>query len=488
MRNIRTHILFTVILLLAVPGNLAAQQNYVDRIAIAGEKFTRSETTTTIDVDFDFDKLNINHNHLLIVTPVLYSKDGSESVELPAMAVLGTRRNTILNRPHTWKNKPIVEELADYKLVSKRGSDKTIAYSESIPYQAWHKNAALQLRTEVSGCAECDVEGDLITLLDRIFVETYTPSYTITVITPEVEPVKERVEKHTAYLNYRQGRHELLYDYKDNAGKLDKVAEIINEVRTNKDLTFTNIEINGYASPEGNFQNNITLSENRARSFAQFIIEKYDLREDQMSLDWHGEDWDGLRKALEESTLGSKDAVFRIIDSEPNHDARDDKFIAIDEGRTYEYMLYRLYPPLRRNDYSVGLIARSFNVEEAKQIIKTRPNILSLNEMFLVAETYPKGSKEYNEVFEIAARTFPDDIVSNVNAAAIDLQNGNADAAYNRLIKLQDHPKVWNNLAIAMSMKGMYKEAAALLEQAAAQGDKDARGNAEELNKLIETM
>ena len=487
MRNIRTHILYIVILLLAVPGSLAAQKNYADRIAIAGEKFTRSETTTTIDVNFDFDKLNINHNHLLIVTPVLYSKDGNESVELPAMAVLGTRRNTILNRPHTWKNKPIVEELADYKLVSKRGVAKSIAYSESIPYQAWHKDANLWLKTDVSGCAECATSGEQ-PLLGRIFPETHVPSYSFTLVTPHAEAIKQRSETHTANFNYQQGRYNLLPNFENNAAELDKVDRVIREVQGNNDLTFTNIKVNGYASPEDTYERNMILSENRANTFYQYLIKKYGLNEKQIDVAWHGEDWDGLRKAVEASSIEYKAEVLKIIDTEPDHDARDQLIRNLDNSRTYNHLLNQFYPPLRRNDYTVGFIARSFDVNEAKEIIKTRPNILSLNEMFLVAETYPKGSKEYNEVFEIAARTFPDDIVSNVNAAAIELQNGNADAAYDRLVKLQDHPQAWNNLAIAMSMKGMYKEASDLLQRAISQGDKDARGNAEELNKLIETL
>lgn len=487
MKKIKIELIFTLLLFMSLLHPAVAQRNYAERISVTGEKFTRSETTTTVDVDFDFSQLKLNHNDLLIVTPVLYSKDGNHIEELPAMAVIGTRRYRILTRPHNWKNKPVLEELADYQLVDKRKADKVLNYQESVAYQPWHRNASMHLRTAVSGCAECDLGEEMTPLFSRIFVETYTPQYTITLITPEVEQVKERVEKYTAYFNYRQGDHMLLYDYKDNAAKLDKVEEIINEVRDNKDLTFTNIEINGYASPEGNFQNNITLSENRAKSFAKFIIEKYDLTDDQMSLAWHGEDWDGLRKALNESTFGNKQAVLNIIDREPNHDARDAQIIALDEGRTYDYLLYNLYPPLRRNDYSVGLIARSFNVEEAKEIIKTRPNILSLNEMFLVAETYEQGSEAYNVVFEIAARTFPDDPVSNVNAAAIDLQNNNADAAYNRLIKLKDNPKVWNNLAIAMAMKGKYKEAEELFKRAASQGIEEAKTNAEEFRKFIET-
>ncbi len=64
----------------------------------------------------------------------------------------------------------------------------------------------------------------------------------------------------------------------------------------------------------------------------------------------------------------------------------------------------------------VNYEVRDFSVEEAKEIIKTRPQNLSLNEMFLVANTYPTGS-EFIDVFETAVRMYPQSEIANINAA-----------------------------------------------------------------------
>ena len=42
---------------------------------------------------------------------------------------------------------------------------------------------------------------------------------------------------------------------------------------------------------------------------------------------------------------------------------------------------------------------------------------MSLQELFLVAQDCVTGSDEYNEVFEIAVRMFPNDETANLNAA-----------------------------------------------------------------------
>ena len=78
---------------------------------------------------------------------------------------------------------------------------------------------------------------------------------------------------------------------------------------------------------------------------------------------------------------------------------------------------------------------RNFTVDEALDIIYRDPSQLSLEEMHRVALTYPAGSDEFKEVFEIAVRMYPDDPVSNLNAANIALQNRQADKARRYLAK-----------------------------------------------------
>lgn len=485
MKRILIHITLSLMMVLATYTS-KAQSEYQNEIKTTNATVVNKDGTTIVDINMGLDDLNINKNHLIVVTPIISAINGSESIHLSPMIIKGSLRNKILKRPFEWKGKPSFDTKDTYMVVRKNNTHQSINYNENTPQEEWHQDARLWLKTEVIGCADCDLEESSIDLMDRIFT-IYSPVYTMSFVTPEIEQVKQRSEKHTAYLNYHQGKYELLRNYKDNAEKLDEVESVINEVKTHKDLTLTNIQINGYASPEGAFDSNMTLSKNRANSFANYIMQKYSLNSDQMSINWHGEDWDGLKESLATSTITNKDDVFKIIDTEPNHDARDAKIIALDNGQTYNNILNNLYPPLRRNDYTIGLIARAFDVEEAKEIIKTRPNILSLNEMFLVAQTYTKGSKEYNEVFDVAARVFPNDPVSNINVAAKDIENGNYDVAIERLNKIKGNADALNNLGIALVHKGDYEEAMKAFVAAKNEGLDIAGTNADELDKFLKS-
>lgn len=59
-------------------------------------------------------------------------------------------------------------------------------------------------------------------------------------------------------------------------------------------------------------------------------------------------------------------------------------------------------------------------MEEARKIIKTNPKLLSLNEMYMVAQSYPSGSKDFKEVFDISARLYPDNELSILNSATFE--------------------------------------------------------------------
>jgi hypothetical protein len=143
-------------------------------------------------------------------------------------------------------------------------------------------------------------------------------------------------------------------------------------------------------------------------------------------------------------------------------------------------MRREIYPLLRRVDYELAYNVAPIGIERGKEILKTRPGNLSLNEMFLIAETYASGSPEYNEVFEIAARVFPDSDEANLNAAAIALGRRDATTAERHLNRVKNHNNVWwNNMGALWWLKGDNSQALGCFRRA---GE---TANASEMEKLI---
>ena len=160
-------------------------------------------------------------------------------------------------------------------------------------------------------------------------------------------------------------------------------------------------------------------------------------------VDYEPEDWAGLERRVAESGLADKAELLAIIraDEPADWDAREWKLKQLNGGESYRFLLDEIYPALRHSDYEVAYTIRPFNVDESKDLIYKDPKQLSLEEMFQVAQTYESGSPEFKEVFEIAVRMYPDDPVSNLNAANTALLNGDTANARRYLAKAADGPE-----------------------------------------------
>lgn len=478
----------SIILFFTLSTSLMAQSSYSEQIKVDELSISKQKGITDVVMEIDVSELRINRNDLILVTPVLISNETGDFTELEPLAVVGKLRNRILNRPFTWEGKPVLPTSESNRVVRTNGTSQKLHYHASVPFNEWQRNARLEFKTEVIGCADCsDLLANRI-INPKILPDLFKPDYHLMYITPEVEEIKQRKESYSAHLNYIVGRWDLLPHIENNAHELARVDQIIHELQEDKDLTITEFTISGYASPEDTQERNLRLSQRRAETFANYMVNKHGYNTNQFTVEWHGEDWDGLKEAVLTSSIENKEEIIKIIDSEPNVDARDALLTALDNGRTYNRLLREFYPLLRRNEYHITFVSRPFNVQEAANILKTRPKLLSLNEIFLVAQTFPEDSPQYKEAFDIAADTFPDNPLANINAAVGQLRSNNPDGALARLNKVTDHPVAWNLLGVAHAMKGELDQAKDYLNRAVQNGDKNARHNLDELEKYIQDI
>lgn len=232
-----------------------------------------------------------------------------------------------------------------------------------------------------------------------------------------------------AYIDFPVNRIELRADYRRNPEQLDSIITTIKALKADKNLQVMAINIHGFASPEGSYQHNDYLAKNRARTLTEYVHKMVELPDSIFTVSSTTEDWDGLREYIKQSDLEKKEQLLAIAQDEKlDPDARDAK-LKQQYPAQYRTLLTLCYPALRHSDYHITYKVKPFDVEEAKQIMKTKPQLLSLNELYMVAQTYEVGSKDFNEVMELAVRMYPTDETANLNAAIIRLNNGDADAA-----------------------------------------------------------
>ncbi len=312
----------------------------------------------------------------------------------------------------------------------------------------------------------------------------YEPKFTPGFIVPMAEPVKVRNESGSAFLEFPVGKSTINPTFRSNAAELARIDEMVSRVKNDPDATITGITLVGHASPEGSYPSNMSLSQRRAEALKDNIISKYEFPATLITSSGSGEDWATLGKLMAESNITGKAALLAIINGSADYDARDRQMIAA-SSEGYNAMTREIYPKLRRTDYKLDFEVAPISIERGKEIMRTNPRNLSLNELFRIAETYPTGSAQFREVIDIAARTFPDDDVANNNAAAAAIHNGDLAAAASYLAKVKNHSADWNNnMGVLSYLQGDAQKAVGYFRSAGSKGS----ANAAELQKHLESI
>lgn len=423
----------------------------------------------------------LNTNSKLTLVPILSANGGNgANVQLPAIFVYGRVRQLVDQRTHN-----VPEGAFD---IIRRDNDvpQTIHYNTRVPYEKWMNGSTLQMMATLQECADCQKEEDLANL-NPVMLEQYAVKPVISFVKPAAE-VKVRVEKGSAYIDFPVNKTNIYPDYRRNPYELEEINRTINVVKENDDTKITGISLHGYASPESPYSNNTRLAIGRAAAIKKYIMDKHGLSADIITSTYTPEDWEGLREYVANSNIALKDKVLEIIDSDMSDlDAKENRIKALDM-KTYQDLLRDCYPALRHTDYVIQYSVRAYNLEETKAMLKTRPQLLSLEEMYLVAQTYEEGSDEFNEVFDIAVRMFPQDPTANINAAAMELKRGNVDQAQRYLERSDVASAVaQNNKGVYLMLKGKLTEAEKCFQKAIELGGAEAaNANLEELRKKRE--
>ena len=476
---------YTLIAALLLSGGMAmAQTGYTGRAAVS-QTVDKTGDEVKIHLDIDLDGVDMKSQHALVLTPVLQSRDGSMQKELSPVVVSGRTRYKARQRSLALDGIPS----AATEVRRTNGEAQRVAYDASLPYEKWMRGGTLTLREEVSGCAACELGEDTRTLGTVLPVRTIQePAYVAAFSVPKAEEVKRRDEQCELHLTYSVGASGVVPSLGDNRAEIQKLQDMVDRVKANNDFTLTGFRVNGYASPEGSSPSNLKLSERRAKALAAYFGRINRWKSDLFKTTWSGEDWEGLAKAVEASSLETKDKVLSIIKEEPNPDARDAKIRAIDNGVTYNTLLKDFYPALRRSFCVVDFTVRAYTLEEAKRIIKENPKLLSLKEMYEVAGSYPKGSAESVDAYLTAQRLYPQDADAATNAAAVLLEQGKYTEAKAMLESVEQTGTVCNALGIVYAKEKNYDRAASCFAQGAQKGCREAGNNGEALKKLIEEL
>lgn len=229
------------------------------------------------------------------------------------------------------------------------------------------------------------------------------------------------------------------------------------------------ITIDGWASPEGEETFNEGLSERRAQTALNYMekkiskaAKKNELIADEgieFVLTSNGPDWNGFMKAVKGSDIKDKNAILNVINSADQAKKEEEirNMILI-----YPEIERDILPPLRRADINVNTFVPKKTDAQIAELSTSNPSALDIEELFYAATlTEDNGTKKviYGSIIEF----YPKCWRSVNNAAAIELDEGNYEMAYELLMRgaqLNENSfEIQSNLGVYYFSIGEYNQA-----------------------------
>ena len=443
-------------------------------VKISNLAIDREGKFLSVAMNLDLRDLKVGSNRAVLLTPRLVN--GNDSVDLPAVGIYGRTRYLYYVRNG-------ISSLSGDNETVLRSSQKpdTLGYDALTTFQNWMDGATLRIHRCDWGCCHkilAEYDGALGSHSEAFFPQ-------LTFVKPQAEVMKSRSLSGSAFIDFPVDQTVIYPDYRRNTVELAKIKATIDSVRNDRDVTITSVWLKGFASPGSPYKHNAELAIGRTDALRRHINSLYHFADGVIATDYEPEDWAGLRRAVEQSNLPNSTQILEMIDSDMEPDAKE---AAIRRAfpDDYRFMLDHFYPALRHTDYRIDYTIRTFtSADEIRRIMEEQPQKLSLNEFYLVAQSYEPGTPEFTDVFETAVRMFPDDEVANLNAANAAIRRDDFTDARRYLAKAGDSAEaVYTRGALAVREK-KYPEAIALFGKAAAMGLPIAQSTLDELNSRL---
>ena len=387
-----------------------------------------------VTFSIETDENTIPSNRKEIIMPYIYN--GKDTVWLETVEVYGKNRYK--------------REKQENHLDGNKGWDlgegqihkgEAYNYRDTAPLKRWMAPVNLGIRREIVGCACEENLADENIASATLFEE------------PPVEP--RRIPKDFAVADATKewdfGQDELEIIFKVSKIEIDssvfnnevtfgKILAAVDKIYANPKFKVDQIEIAGYASPEGSVRFNKWLGENRAKALIDYIITnrpQYGLTTANFKLRNGEENWEGLRRLTLASPIPEqeKQQIVEVIDSDLQAEPKKAALKALNGGESYKKMLTEVYPHLR--------------------------------------------CARYLAVYYDSADDHAVEIINQANAL---IREGRYHEAHDNLRKVKDDARAFNSIGVALMMQGTFEEAMPWFEKALEYDHHEAQSNIDAIN------
>ena len=483
MKQIYKNLFIVCVAALSISASQAQNAVTTNGVRISDIEMERSGNHLNVGMTLDMSDLHVRSNRSLQITPIV--TNGNEIYQLPAVVIDGRRRSIV----HKREEMEFVDPTNTYIRRYNR-TEQATEYDVQVPYEAWMDNSELILREEWTSCQDAALSEELIAIAEisqpQSQPSTTTPTSSISTLPRMAYAIPTtsdatQSEQSSIDILFAVNQSNINAAFMDNKEQIDELRKALANSSDIKEIHLT-----GYASPEGPYEFNKALAARRAESVKKYLANNNLSTTTDVVVHSYPANWNEVKRLLNDTYIENWQGITAIIDDTSISAADKNSAIRNKYPVEYEFMLRSWYPKLRMTDITINHKKRDLSVNEAKRILRNNPSQLSLEDIYMIALTYEKGSKEWDEIILLAVENYPQSPEARVNAANVAMANGDYAKAAQYLQGLPTNmPEAINSRGILAMSQGNYAEALNLFEQAQRAGVSEAAYNITLVRELM---
>ena len=261
--------------------------------------------------------------------------------------------------------------------------------------------------------------------------------------------------------------------------EMKKLEAYIKEAAAKENMNLNGIDVRSYASPDGAYDFNEKLANQREKSSSTFLKKQMKKGKVEQYKDENffknfvvAEDRDGFKKAMEESNIQDKELILRVLSMHSDPEVREREIRNI--ASAFAVVADQILPKLRRSLFVVNTELIGKSDDELKALAKSSPAELNVEELLYSATLFDNNNDKL-AIYETCMRQFPNDWRGFNDAGMVQFEMGNIAAAQSNFNKANsmsaNNPVVQNNLGAVALKNGDLKQAEIYFGAATGAGD-----------------
>ena len=458
-------------------GAVYGQVAYKGQLYINNESFQRQGDLLHVYMKVSYDNAAIGSGESLTFTPAL--KTDSNIVHLSSVVINGYRKEKAERRAAVLEHRRR-SNVAVVVRESHTGK-RSFIYDTTIPYKDWMENGSVYIESEECNCnghrahiyEDCVLASIPFTNEPRESVDPLVKNETLLAWVQFLKPEAQEgnsFAKRGVISWYRDKGLSNLNENKQNRSIFDIISADIKNALQYYGTTLTKVNVTGYGAPIGDYQKNETQAMDRSLSLKHCLMGNHLTNKNSLEVTWVTEDWDSIAALVSNSNMSLKEAALDIIKSVDVVNGREKVLEDLNHGVPYDYIRHNIFPQVCRVVYTLNFDRQGMDAQTGRLMVKNNPSTMSLSDFYTVAMSYKAGSREFNDIMDLAARLFPDNPEANIDAAAVALTRKETKLARKYLLRWQTDPRAYNNMGLLYLLEGNKDKAEVYLQMAQAGG------------------